>query len=140
MLPFCLVMSEVFMGLPRWLSGKRIYLRRHRRCRFNPWVRRISWRRKWQPIQHSCLETPMNRGAWQAAVHGILKELDTTEQLSMHEVSDHLHRVKQPDVCDKALFHQVKDQTLFSNLLLFTFFIALHLSGILDGREHEIKI
>ena len=26
MLPFCLVMIEVFMGLPRWLSGKRIYL------------------------------------------------------------------------------------------------------------------
>ena len=23
----------------------------------------------------------MNRGAWQAAVHGILKEMDTTEQL-----------------------------------------------------------
>ena len=25
---------------------------------------------------------PMNRGAWQAAVHGGLKELDTTEPLS----------------------------------------------------------
>ena len=47
----------------------------------------------------------MNRGAWQAAVHGILKELDMTEQLTMHEASDHLHRMKQPDVCEKALFH-----------------------------------
>ena len=30
------------------------------------------------PLQYSCLENPMNRGAWQAAVHGVTKELDTT--------------------------------------------------------------
>ena len=23
------------------------------------------------PLQHSCLENPMNRGAWQATVHGV---------------------------------------------------------------------
>ena len=25
------------------------------------------------PLQYSCLENPMNRGAWQAAVHGVTK-------------------------------------------------------------------
>ena len=25
------------------------------------------------PLQYSCLENPMNRGAWQATVHGITK-------------------------------------------------------------------
>ena len=37
--------------LPQWLSRWRICLqwRRHRRCRFNPWVKKIPWRRKWQP-------------------------------------------------------------------------------------------
>ena len=37
-----------FVGLPQWLSSKRIHLwcRRHR---FNPWVWKIPWRRKWQP-------------------------------------------------------------------------------------------
>ena len=30
------------------------------------------------PLQYSCLENPMDRGAWQAAVHGVAKELDTT--------------------------------------------------------------
>ena len=27
----------------------------------------------------SCLENPMDRGAWQATVHGVAKELDMTE-------------------------------------------------------------
>ena len=29
-------------------------------------------------LQCSCLEIPMDRGAQQAAVHGVAKELDTT--------------------------------------------------------------
>ena len=32
------------------------------------------------PLQYSCLENSMKRGAWQATVHGIAKS-DTTEQL-----------------------------------------------------------
>ena len=34
------------------------------------------------PLQHSCLENPMDRGAWRATVRGGLKESDMTEQLS----------------------------------------------------------
>ena len=34
------------------------------------------------PLQYSCLENSMNRGAWQAKVHGIA-ELDTTDWLSL---------------------------------------------------------
>ena len=29
------------------------------------------WRRKWQPVPYSCWENPMDRGAWQAIVHGV---------------------------------------------------------------------
>ena len=35
------------------------------------------------PLQYSCLENPMDGGAWWAAVHGIVK-WDTTEQLHFH--------------------------------------------------------
>ena len=44
---------------------------------FDPWVRKISWRRKWQ-LQYSCLGNPMDREAWWTAVHGVTKELDIT--------------------------------------------------------------
>ena len=33
------------------------------------------------PLQHSCLETPMDRGAWRAMVHGIA-ELGTAQRLN----------------------------------------------------------
>ena len=31
------------------------------------------------PLQYSCMENPMDRGAWQATGQGVAKELDTTE-------------------------------------------------------------
>ena len=30
------------------------------------------------PLQYSCLENPMDRGAWQGAVHGVVKGSDAT--------------------------------------------------------------
>ena len=45
--------------------------KRCRRCGFNPWVRKIRQRRAWQPTLYSCLENPVDRGAWQATVHGV---------------------------------------------------------------------
>ena len=34
------------------------------------------------PLQYSCLENPMDRGAWQVMVHGVA-ELDTIDQLTI---------------------------------------------------------
>ena len=34
--------------LPSWLSGKELTCQ-FRRCKFDPWVRKVPWRRKWQP-------------------------------------------------------------------------------------------
>ena len=50
----------------------------HRRYKFNPWVGKIPWRTKWQPLQYSCWGKLMNRGAWCAIVHRVT-ELDMTE-------------------------------------------------------------
>ena len=36
------------------------------------------------PLQYSCLGNAMDRGAWQATVHEVAKESDTTEQLQQH--------------------------------------------------------
>ena len=47
------------------------------RHRISPWVRKIPWRRGGNPLQYSCLENPMDRGAWGAIVHAVAKESAT---------------------------------------------------------------
>ena len=58
-----------------WRSGKEP-ARQGGGCRrheFNPWVRKIPGGGNGNPLQHTCLENPMDRGAWQATVHGVSK-------------------------------------------------------------------
>ena len=42
------------------------------------------------PLQYSCLGTPMDRGAWQARVHGVEKEWDATERLNNNNIGIHV--------------------------------------------------
>ena len=35
------------------------------------------------PLQYSCLDNPMGRGAWWATAHGVAEESDTTERLTL---------------------------------------------------------
>ena len=41
------------------------------------WVQSLGWEDRLEEelatLQYSCLENPMDRGAWQAAVHGVTK-------------------------------------------------------------------
>ena len=36
------------------------------------------------PLQYSCLENPMDRGAWQSAVHGVAQSRTPLTRLSTH--------------------------------------------------------
>ena len=38
------------------------------------------------PLQYSCLENYMDRGTWQATVHGVTKESDTTYRLNKNNL------------------------------------------------------
>ena len=39
------------------------------------------------PLQYSCLENPMDRGAWWATVHGVTEKSDTTEAAEQKHTS-----------------------------------------------------
>ena len=44
----------------------------------------LGWESSWEmALQCSCLENPMDSGAWRATVHGVA-ELDTAEQRNSH--------------------------------------------------------
>ena len=68
------------LGLPGWLSGKRIYLPAQET---QVWSlgREDPWSRKWQPTPVFLHENSMDRGAWWAPVRGVTKSWTC---LSMH--------------------------------------------------------
>ena len=73
-------------GLPGCASGKELTLqcRRLKRHWLNPWVRKIPWRRAWQPLSYSCLDNPMDRGALRATVHMVARSWTQLKWLGMH--------------------------------------------------------
>ena len=82
---FCLnswafIISLLRQGLLRWCSGKESACQ-SRKCVFDSWVGKISWRKKWHPSLVFLSGKFHDRGAWRATVHGVAKRWT---QLSMH--------------------------------------------------------
>ena len=51
---------------------------------FNSWVKKIPWRRKWQPTRVFLPGTSHGQRAWRVTVHEVAKESDMTWQLNCH--------------------------------------------------------
>ena len=72
-------------GFPGGASGKEptSQCRSYKRCRFDPWVRKIPWR-EGMATNSSVLawRIPMDRGAWQATVHRVTKRWAWLKRLS----------------------------------------------------------
>ena len=56
----------------------------HKRWGFSPCVRKIPWGGHGNPLQYSCLENLMNRGAWWVSVHRVTQSQTQLKWLSMH--------------------------------------------------------
>ena len=72
--------SSLLMGFPGGVNGKESTCNAgHSRDTGSiPGSGRSPGERNGNPLQYSCLENPMDRGAWRATAHG-LTESDTTE-------------------------------------------------------------
>ena len=62
------------------------------------------------PLQYSCLENPMDRGAWQAAVHGVSKsQTDHTWSLlfsMVTKIRNNVHQVPNHDILCQDILSQ----------------------------------
>ena len=56
------------------------------------------------PLQYSCLENPMNRGAWQATVHGVTNSWTGLTGLSMHALQGPSSQMPTKDQTHKQIF------------------------------------
>ena len=70
-------------SLPVGSSGKESACQ-CRGCRFHPWVGKVPWRGHGNLLQYSCLENPMDRGAWWASIYRVSQSLTQLKWLSTH--------------------------------------------------------
>ena len=82
----CLVSFNSFAGLPWWLSGK------ESACIAGavgdagliPGLGRSPGGERGNPLQYSCMENHMDRGAWRATVHAVTESWTRVDRLSVH--------------------------------------------------------
>ena len=66
----------------------------------------MHWRRKWQPLQCSCLENPRDWGAWWAAVYGVAQSRTRLKRLSSSSSSSlRLLQIKLLWTCVNKIFY-----------------------------------
>ena len=71
------------MGLPRWCSDKDFACSAEGLDSI-PGLGRSSGEGNGNPLQYSCLENPVDRGAWRATVHGVSRSRTQLNRLSTH--------------------------------------------------------
>ena len=80
-----------------WSGGLHWWLRRQRIClgcrkpSFYSWIGKTPGEGNGNPLQHSCLENPMYRGAWWATLHGVA---NSQTQLSDQHFHSQRHKGK----------------------------------------------
>ena len=82
------------MGFPGGASGKEParQCQRQKTRGFDLWVRKMPWRRAWQPTP--ILENSVDRGAWEATVHRTAESQTRQKQLSTHTHTLHAPTTK----------------------------------------------
>ena len=84
-----LVYTTLHLGFPGGASGKESTCQRWR-CRFDPWVEKIPWRRKWQCTPVFLLGESHEQRSLAGYSPWGPKELDTTELLSTHTICTYI--------------------------------------------------
>ena len=78
----------LLIGLPQWLSGKESAYNAGASgdAGLVPVLGRYPGGGHGNPLQYSCLENPMDKGAWSVTVHRVAKSWTQLKRLSMHTV------------------------------------------------------
>ena len=92
---------HVWIGLPRWRSGKEsdCYCRKHRRTAFNPWIRKIPWRGKWQPRPVFLPGKFHGQMSLAGTVHGVAKSQTRLSNWECTHIYAYMHIICICSIC-----------------------------------------
>ena len=140
--PFCMEMLNIQFNIScyeRCCNGKQptCHCRRGKRCELDPWVREISWKKKWQPIPVFLLGNSMDRETWRATVHGAAKSwtwLSTTTitfqvYLDSHHLASLHHYHLSPTLKLALLKLHLEHKTFFKFFLFLLYFTLQYCIG-----------
>ena len=129
-------------GLPMWLTGKEstCHCRRCKRCGFDPWVGKIPWRRRWQPILVFLPgESHRQRKLEQCSPWGC-KESDMTEHNThtsyMHDIECMILYILYRNYL--TLLSGTSFQVLLRDVLQTCFHFTLHNIKMLPQKPKEL--
>ena len=142
-IPWMVEPGRFLIAFPGGTSSKEstCQCRRCKRCRFDPWVRKIPWRREWQP-------TPVFLPGESHGQRGLVgyrpwghKETDTTERVT----HTHTHTHTRWEVCEltgyKISFHNIYagQIIILYTLIILQFICELYLKIAEKKFSHMFK-
>ena len=89
-LSYLCLFPRMSLGFLGGTSGKEpaCQCKRHKRCRFNPWVRNIPWRRKWQRTPVFLPGKSHGQRCWRVTVHVVAKSWTRLKRLSIQHTQE----------------------------------------------------
>jgi len=84
----CVNFTTFMVSFPGGTSVKEpaCQCRKHKRCRFDPLFGKIPWRKNGNPLRYSCPKNSVDRRAWWATVHRVLKSQTRLKRLGTHNL------------------------------------------------------
>ena len=121
------------MGFLDGTSGKEPAYQstRCKRYRFNPWVRKFPWRRKWQPTPVSLPGKFHGHRSLVGYRQWGCKESDTTEQVNTHKYTCR-HKIY---IINNLVYNDISNRLRCSNNSLFSF-INNHIHIFCLSKRH----
>ena len=100
----------------------------------------LSMRRAWHPTQYSCLENPMDRGAWRAIVQRVTQNQTRLKRLSMHACTIYQQRKLLQYYSLYSACHTLRPHDLLFYNWKFVSFNLLHLfhSSLSSGNQQFV--
>ena len=92
-----------------------------RRPGLDPWLGRSPGGGQGNPLQYSCLENPMDRGAWWAAVHRVSQSWTRLKRLSRSGSRGHAQKRVSPLIKKRKEESCTRRSSLFRSSLLLWF-------------------
>ena len=133
---------SVNLGFPGSTSSKEPICQ-HRRLKshgFNPWVRRMPWRRACNPLQCSHPENPKDTGAWRAPVHRVTKSWTRLTWLSPYACSSVWQLPQYLVTMQSGIYFMSNTCTLSIAVASMSFFVKTEVSTPRNDRSETNMI